>query len=46
MLQYMYRMAFQQFNAGYASAITMVLFVIILATSLFQYYFLRSRGAR
>lgn len=46
MLQYMYRMAFQQFNAGYASAIAMVLFVIILIASLFQYYFLRSRGAR
>jgi len=46
MLQYMYRTAFQQFNAGYASAIAMVLFVIILGTSLFQYYFLRSRGAR
>lgn len=46
MLQYMYRTAFQQFNAGYASTIAMVLFVIILATSLFQYYFLRSRGAR
>jgi multiple sugar transport system permease protein len=44
-LQYMYRTAFQQFNAGYASTIAMVLFVIILLASLVQYYFLRSRGA-
>lgn len=46
MLQYMYRTAFQQFDAGYSSTIAMVLFVIILTASLLQYYFLRSRGAR
>lgn len=45
-LQYMYRTAFQQFNAGYASTIAMVLFVIILLTSFLQYYFLRSRGVQ
>ena len=45
-LQYMYRTAFQQFNAGYASTIAMVLFIIILMASLIQYYFLRSRGAQ
>ncbi|MDQ3398764.1 MAG: sugar ABC transporter permease, partial [Deinococcota bacterium] len=43
-LQYMYRIAFQQFNAGYASTIAMVLFVIILLTSFLQYTFLRSKG--
>jgi multiple sugar transport system permease protein len=45
-LQYMYRIAFQQFNAGYASTIAMVLFVIILLTSFLQYYFLRSKGVQ
>lgn len=45
-LQYVYRMAFQQFSAGYASTIAMVLFAIILVTSLIQYYFLRSRGVQ
>ena len=45
-LQYMYRTAFQQFNGGYAAAIAMVFFVIILVASVLQYYFLRSRGVR
>jgi multiple sugar transport system permease protein len=45
-LQYMYRTAFQQFNAGYASTISMVLFVIIMVASLLQFYMLRSRGVR
>ena len=45
-LQYMYRQAFQQFNSGYASAIAMALFVIILFVSFFQYRFLRGFGPR
>lgn len=45
MLQYVYRAGFQQFRGGYASAISLSLFVIILAVSVAQYRFLRT-GAR
>lgn len=45
-LQYMYRQAFQQFNSGYASAIAMALFVVILFVSFFQYRLLRGFGPK
>lgn len=45
MLQYVYRAGFQQFRGGYASAISLSLFVIILVVSLAQFRLLRS-GAR
>lgn len=45
MLQLVYQEAFQEFKGGYASAIAMVLFVIILIASLIQYYVLRT-GSR
>jgi len=40
---YMYQMAFQRFDFGYAAAIIVVLFAIILAMSLFQLRVLRRR---
>ena len=43
-LQYMYVRAFQQQQGGYASAISVVLFVIILITSLVYLRFVRLRG--
>lgn len=46
MLQYMYEVAFQQFNSGYASAIAMVLFIIILVTAFLQYRFLNAGRRR
>jgi multiple sugar transport system permease protein len=45
MLQLVYQEAFQEFKGGYASAIAMVLFLIILVASLVQYFVLRS-GSR
>lgn len=45
-LLYMYREAFQKFNGGYASAIAMALFVIILFVSIVQYRFLRRGEAQ
>jgi multiple sugar transport system permease protein len=41
-LLYMYREAFQSFNGGYSSAVAMVLFIIILIASIFQYRVLRT----
>jgi len=43
-LQYMYVQAFQSGHGGYASTISMALFVIILITSLIQLRFLSLRG--
>lgn len=43
-LQYMYVQAFQQNHGGYASTISIALFVIILVTSLVQLRLLRLRG--
>ena len=40
---YIYQMAFGRFQMGYASAVTVVLFVIILAITLFQLRFLTRR---
>lgn len=45
-LQYMYREAFTRFDGGYSSAIAMMLFIIILAASIFQYRVLRTGAAR
>lgn len=45
-LQYMYREAFQRFNGGYASAVAMALFIVILVASIVQYKFLRTGGDR
>jgi multiple sugar transport system permease protein len=42
MLQLVYIEAFQEFKGGYASAIAMVLFLIILIASVIQYYVLRT----
>jgi multiple sugar transport system permease protein len=44
-LMYMYQQAFTRYKGGYASAISVALFVIILITSLTQVRLLRSRGA-
>lgn len=46
MLQFVYREAFQNFRSGYASAISVVLFVIILVASIVQYRLLRVGGGR
>ena len=45
-LQYMYQQAFQQFNSGYASAIAVALFIVILLASLFQYRLLNTGRTR
>ena len=44
-LLYMYRQAFQSFNGGYASTVAVALFIIIMVTSILQFWVLRSRGA-
>lgn len=46
MLQFVYREAFQQFRGGYASAISIVLFVIIMVVSVAQFYLLRTGAKR
>jgi multiple sugar transport system permease protein len=46
MLQFVYREAFQQFRGGYASAVSVVLFVIIMVVSVAQYRLLRTGRAR
>jgi multiple sugar transport system permease protein len=45
MLQLVYQEAFQEFKGGYASAIAMILFLVILIASLIQYRILRT-GSR
>jgi multiple sugar transport system permease protein len=45
MLQLVYQEAFQEFKGGYASAIAMILFLVILIASLIQYRVLRT-GSR
>ena len=42
-LQLVYKQGFQMNRGGYASAIAMVLFMIIIMASIIQYYFLRTR---
>ena len=47
MLQYVYREAFQQFRGGYASTVSVTLFVMIFVLSILQFAFLRgNRGRR
>jgi multiple sugar transport system permease protein len=46
MLQFVYREAFQQFRGGYASAVSIVLFLIIMVVSVAQYRLLRTGRAR
>lgn len=46
MLQYVYREAFQQFRGGYASAISVTLFVMIFVLSVVQFVFLRGNRRR
>jgi multiple sugar transport system permease protein len=43
-LQYMYQQAFTRYKGGYASTISMALFVLILLTSIVQIRLLRFRG--
>ncbi|WP_164876157.1 carbohydrate ABC transporter permease [Falsirhodobacter deserti] len=46
LLLMVYREAFQQNNGGYASAISLVVFLLIVAVSVLQYQLLRIRGRR
>ncbi len=46
MLQFVYREAFQNFRGGYASAISIILFIVILIASVVQYRLLRVGGGR
>lgn len=46
LVQYVYTVAFQRNQAGYASTIAVGLFVLVLAVSILQYQLLRLRGAR
>lgn len=46
MLQYVYREAFQQFRGGYASAISVTLFVMIFVLSILQFRVLRGNRRR
>lgn len=46
MLQYMYEIAFQRFDSGYAAAVAMVMFLVILLLSVGQFTLLNRRGAR
>jgi len=46
MLQYVYREAFQQFRGGYASTVSVTLFVLIFVLSIIQFRFLRGNRGR
>lgn len=46
LVQYIYTVAFQRNQAGYASTIAVGLFVLVLVVSILQYQLLRLRGAR
>ena len=46
MLQYVYREAFQQFRGGYASAISVTLFIMIFVLSILQFRVLRGSRRR
>ena len=46
MVQYIYSLAFQKNEGGYAAAISVALFVIVIAVSLLQFQFLRARGEK
>lgn len=44
LVQYIYKTAFQQNHGGYADAVAVTLFVIVVVVSILQYQFLRTRG--
>ena len=46
LVQYIYTVAFQRNQGGYASAVAVGLFVAVLAVSVLQYQLMRLRGAR
>ena len=46
LVQYIYTVAFQRNQAGYASAVAVGLFVAVLAVSVLQFQLLRLRGSR
>ncbi|HEY8575406.1 MAG TPA: sugar ABC transporter permease [Devosia sp.] len=46
MVQYIYQMAFQKNEGGYAAAVAVALFVIVIVVSVLQYQFLRARGEK
>lgn len=46
LVAYIYSLAFQRNQGGYASAVAVALFVIVVVVSVLQYQTLRARGAR
>lgn len=46
LVQFIYTVAFQRNQAGYASTVSVGLFVLVLAVSILQYQLMRLRGAR
>jgi multiple sugar transport system permease protein len=46
LVQYIYRLAFQRNDAGYAATVAVALFVIIVAVSVLQFQVLRMSGSR
>jgi len=46
MVQYIYSQAFQKNEGGYAAAISVALFIIVIVFSVLQFQFLRARGEK
>jgi len=46
LVQYIFEQAFQNNSGGYAAAIAVVLFIIVICFSVLQYQLLRARGER
>lgn len=46
LVQYIYNLAFQRDQAGYAATVAVALFVIVVAVSVLQFQLLRARGTR
>jgi multiple sugar transport system permease protein len=46
LVQYIYSMAFQKNEGGYAATISVALFVIVIVVSVLQFQFLRARGEK
>ncbi|WP_375451798.1 carbohydrate ABC transporter permease [uncultured Devosia sp.] len=46
LVQYIYNQAFQKNQGGYAAAISVALFVMVIVVSMLQYQFLRARGEK
>lgn len=46
LVQYIYTLAFQRNQGGYAATVAVMLFVIVLAVATLQFQILRARGAR